>query len=109
MARINRSHVRRLEEAAHEDAVRIPQRDGSVKLFDRMHVAGQIFLAQLDAGLGRPRRPSDVMDAVDHAPNEIRMRILREHSGSFMGDLDPADPAEGPAPDLSEQAQDQTR
>ena len=48
-----RSWVRKLEREAAKGAVLIRGRDGSVKAFDRMHVMGQIYLARLDAALGR--------------------------------------------------------
>ena len=93
----------RVENAAAEDAVVIHLRDGSARSFDRMHAQAEIFLGQLDAGLGRPRqRESDVLDALDAATPESREAVLRENSGSFMKDLDPADPAPGPPEDLSE-------
>jgi hypothetical protein len=100
-----RGRLRRLERTAKEGAVLLKQRDGSVRAFDKMHVMGQIFLAKLDAGLGLPRRSSDVLDALDAATRECR-RVVEEMSAcSFTGDLEPREPVEPdePVEDLSDQ------
>jgi hypothetical protein len=103
MARVNRSWVRRVENAASEDAILIRQRDGSVKAFDKKEVMGELYLAQLDAALGRSReQPSDVMAALDNATPESREAVLRANTGPFMADLEPAEPPSDPPKDLSE-------
>ena len=91
-----RDTLRRLKREASEDAVLIRQRDGTVRAFDQMRVSAELYLAQLDAALRRPRqRQSEVMDALDNATPESRAAILREHTGGFMADLEPVEP--GPA------------
>ena len=98
-----RGRLRRLAREAREGAVLIHQRDGSVRPFDKMHVMGQVYLAKLDAALGRPRRSSDVLDALDGATPESRRAVEEMCSGSFTADLEQREPVE-PVEDLSEQA-----
>ena len=99
-----RGQLKRLEREASRDAVLIRGRDGSIRAFDRMHVMAEMYLARLDAALGRPPRSSDVMDALEGATPESR-RALEEISstGTFF-DLEPPDPDAPPVEDLSEQA-----
>ena len=98
--------LRRLRREASRDAVLIRQRDGTVRAFDRMHVLSELYLARLDAALGRPRRSSDVLRALDGATRESR-RVVEEMSAcGFTGDLDleqreSVEPVE-PVEDLSE-------
>jgi hypothetical protein len=95
--------LRRLKRQASEGAVVIRQRDGSCRAFDRMQVMGEVYLAQLDRALGRPRqRESAVLEALDNATPESREAVLRASKGGFMADLEPAEPGSGPPPDLSE-------
>jgi hypothetical protein len=98
-----RDVLRRLRREASRDAVLIHQRDGSVKPFDKMHVMGQVYLAKLDAALGRPRRSSDVLAALDGATRESRRAVEEMSACGFTGDLDlePREPVE-PVEDLSE-------
>jgi hypothetical protein len=99
-----RRWVKRLEREAAQDAVLIRQRDGSVRSFDRMHVMGQMYLAQLDEALGRSeaqRRSSDVLDALEGATPESRRAVEEMSSGSFYADLEPRDTT-APVEDLSE-------
>jgi hypothetical protein len=97
-----RERLRRLEREAREGAVLIQGRDGSVKAFDKMHVLGQLYLAKLDAALGRPRRSSGVLDALGSATPESRRAVEEMNSGGFTQDLEPREPVE-PVEDLSEQ------
>ena len=93
------------EKAARGDVVEIRLRDGAVRWFPKMDVMKELVLAQVDAALGLPRqRQSDVMDALDDATPESREAVLRENTGRFMADLEPADPAKlaPPVEDLSE-------
>ncbi len=77
----------------------IRQRDGSVKAFDKTHVAAEVFLSRLDASLGRPPRRSAVTAALDNATPESRHAVEEMFSGTFMEDMEPrAEPVE----DLSE-------
>jgi hypothetical protein len=100
-----RGRLRRLEREAKEGAVPIHQRDGSVKPFDKMHVLAEVFLAKLDAGLGSPRRSSDVLDALDGATLESRRTVEEMSACGFTGDLEPREPVEPvePVEDLSDQ------
>ena len=97
-----RGWVKRLEREAAEGVVLIRQRDGSVRIFDRMHVMAQMYLAQLDEALGRSeaqRRSSDVLDALENATPESRRAVEEMSTGSFFADLEPCT---GPVEDLSE-------
>jgi hypothetical protein len=82
----------------------IRQRDGSVRSFDRMHVMGQMYLAQVDDALGRPRSSSDVLDALEGATPASRRAVEEMSSGGFFADLKPRDATEAAPEDLSEQA-----
>jgi len=98
-----RDALRRLRREASEDAVLIRQRDGSVKAFDRMDVMGQMYLARLDAALGRSRSSSDVLDALEEATPESRRAVEEMSAGGFFADLEPRDATEAaPVEDLSE-------
>jgi hypothetical protein len=98
-----RDVLRRLRREARRDALVIRQRDGTVRAFDKMDVMGQVFLAKLDAALGRPRRSSDVLDALDGATPESRRSVEEMSACGFTGDLDleQREPVE-PVEDLSE-------
>src|SRR5918993_3416585 len=96
-----RETLRRLKREASEDAVLIRQRDGSVRAFDRMHVMGQMYLAQVDDALGRPRRSSDVLDALESATPESRRAVEEMSYGDFFADLESRE-ATAPGEDLSE-------
>ena len=96
-----RDVLRRLKREASEDAVLIRGRDGSVRAFDRMHLMGQMYLAQLDAAPGRPRRSSDVLDALEGATPESRRAVEEMSSGDCFADLEPRDTT-APIEDLSE-------
>ena len=95
-----RSWVKRLEREPAEGAVFIRQRDGSVRAFDRMHVMGQMYLARYDDALGRPRRSSGVLEALEGATPESRRAVEEISSGSFYADLEPSE-ATAPVEDLS--------
>jgi hypothetical protein len=101
MARVNRYCVRRVENAASEDAVLIRQREGSVKAFDRTQVMGELYLARLAAALGREPQSSEFVDALANATPESRAAVLALDEGHYE-DLEPAEEASGPPPDLSE-------
>jgi hypothetical protein len=96
-----RDQLRRMKREASRDAVLIHQRDGSTRAFDRMHVMGQMYLARLNASLGRLRHDSDVLDALDGATPEARRAVEEMSAGGFYGDLEPHDDA-SPPEDLSE-------
>jgi hypothetical protein len=48
-----------------------------------------MYLAQLDAALGRPRRSSDVLDALEGATLESRRAVEEMSYGDFFADLEP--------------------
>ena len=99
-----RGWIKRLEREAAEGAVLIRQRDGSVRIFDTLHVMGQTYLAQLDDALGRSeaqRRSSDVLDALEGATPESRRAVEEMSTGGFYADLEPREATE-PVEDLSE-------
>ena len=96
-----RDKVKRLERETAEGAVLIRGRDGSVRVFDRMRVMGQMYLAKYDDALGQPRRSSDVLDALENATPESRRAVEEMSTGSFYADLEPSE-ATGPVEDLSE-------
>jgi hypothetical protein len=96
-----RDVLRRLRREAAQDAVLIRQRDGSVRAFDRMHVMGQMYLAQVDDALGRPRRSSDLLDALEGATPQSRRAVEEMSYADFFADLEPRE-ATAPVEDLSE-------
>jgi hypothetical protein len=100
-----KGRVNKLTRRAEEGAVLIHQRDGTVRAFDRMHVMAEVYLAKLDAALGRPRRSSDVLDALDGATPESRRAVEEMCRSGFTGDLEPREPVEPvePVEDLSDQ------
>jgi hypothetical protein len=100
-----RGRLSRLRREASQGAVLILQRDGTIRAFDKMHVMGQLYLARLDAALGRPARRSEVMDALDGATPESRRAVEEMSSGGFTGDLEPREATE-PVEDLSEQSRE---
>jgi hypothetical protein len=97
-----RDVLRRLRREASQGAVLIHQRDGTVRAFDKMHVMGQLYLARLDAALGRPRRSSDVLHALDGATPESRRAVEELSACGFTGDLEQREPVE-PVEDLSDE------
>jgi hypothetical protein len=100
-----RGRLRRLAREAKEGAVLIQGRDGSAQPFDKMHVMGQVYLAKLDAALGRPARRSEVMDALDGATPESRRAVEEMSSGGFTADPAPREATES-VEDLSEQSRE---
>jgi hypothetical protein len=96
-----RGWIRRLEREAAEGAVLIRQRDGSVRIFDTLHVMGQMYLAQLDDALGQPRRSSDVLAALEGATPDSRCAVEEMSTGRFYADLEPG-ATTAPVEDLSE-------
>jgi hypothetical protein len=96
-----RGRLRRLALAAKQGAVLIRQRDGTIRAFDKMDVLAEVYLAKLDAALGRPRRSSDVLDALDGATPESRRSVEEMCISGFTGDRAPRE-GTSPAEDLSE-------
>jgi hypothetical protein len=91
-----------LAREAREGAVLIDGRDGTIRAFDKMHVMAEVYLAKLDAALGRPPRSSDVLDALDGATPESHRAVEEMAAGGFTGDLEQREATE-PVEDLSEQ------
>jgi hypothetical protein len=100
-----RGRLSRLRREASQGAVLIRQRDGTIRAFDKMHVMGQVYLAQLDAALGRPAWRSEVMDALDGATPESRRAVEEMSSGGFIT----ADPAPREATESVEDLSEQSR
>ncbi len=56
-----RGRLSRLRREASQGALLIRQRDGTIRAFDKMDVMGQVYLARLDAALGRAAWRSEVI------------------------------------------------
>jgi hypothetical protein len=97
-----RDMLRRLRREASEDAVLIHQRDGSVRAFDKLDVMAALYLARLDAAIGREPRTSEVLEALANATPESRAAVFALDEGPHYDDLETPDPAAGPLLDLSE-------
>jgi hypothetical protein len=100
-----RGRLKRLARLVQEGAVLIHQRDGTVRAFDRLHVLSELYLARLDAALGRPRRSSDVLRALDGATPESRRAVEEMCIGGFIADPAPREATES-VEDLSEQSRE---
>jgi hypothetical protein len=100
-----RARLRRLAREAKQGAVLIQGRNGTVRAFDKMDVMAEVYLAKLDAALGRPRHSSDVLDALDGATPESRRAVEQMSASGFTGDLEPRELVE-PVEDLSERRKD---
>jgi hypothetical protein len=74
-----RRRISKLTRQAEGDAVLIRLRNGSVKVFDRMTVAKELFLTRVDLACGRPIRHSEVLEAVRQAKPESRAAFEAEH------------------------------
>jgi hypothetical protein len=98
-----RGRIGRIRRRAEEDAVIIRLRDGSVRTFDRTRVMGELYLARLDAALGRKPRASEFLDALANATPESRRAVeaLASEAGAHYEDLDENDSDDEPE-DLSE-------
>jgi ABC-type uncharacterized transport system YnjBCD ATPase subunit len=92
-----------LRREASQGALLIRQRDGTIRAFDKMDVMGQVYLARLDAALGRAARRSEVMDALERATLESRRAVEEMSSGGFTADPAPREATES-VEDLSEQS-----
>jgi hypothetical protein len=78
-----RGRLRRLERRAQSESVILRLRDGGLRVFDRMEVAKEMFLTQMDLMLGKAR-PSEVLDAVRAATPESRAAFEEEHGSIEM-------------------------
>ncbi len=94
-----RRRLQSLRKAAGEGAVLIRQQDGSVRAFDKMTIAAEVFLSKLDQALGRKPRTSAVMEALENATPECHQAIEERFASKFLEDLEPSDE---PVEDLSE-------
>src|SRR5919112_5946680 len=72
-----KGRLRRLEREAKSEGVILRLRDGSIRVFDRMEVAKEMFLTQMDLMLGKAR-PSEVLAAVRAATPESRAAFEQE-------------------------------
>jgi hypothetical protein len=78
-----KGRLRRLEREAQSEGVILRLRDGSLRVFDQMEVAKEMFLCQMDLMLGKAR-PSEVLDAVRAATPESRAAFEEEHGSIEM-------------------------
>jgi hypothetical protein len=78
-----KGRLRRLEREAKSEGVILRLRDGSIRVFDRMEVAKEMFLTQMDLMLGKAR-PSEVLAAVRAATPESRAAFEEEHGSIEM-------------------------
>ena len=78
-----KGRLRRLEREAQSEGVILRLRDESLRVFDRMEVAKEMFLTQMDLMLGK-ERPSEVLDAVRGATPESRAAFEEEHGSIEM-------------------------
>ncbi len=80
--------------------VREPRGEGVIPI----GYMGQVYLARLDAALGRAARRSEVMDALYGTP-ENRRAVKEMSSGGFTADPAPREATES-VDDLSEQSRE---
>jgi len=78
-----RGRLRRLEQGAQSEGVILRLRDGGLRVFDRMEVAAEMFLTQMDLMRGKARS-SEVLDAVREATPESRAAFEQEHGSIEM-------------------------
>jgi hypothetical protein len=78
-----KDRLRRLELGARSEGVILRLRDGSLRVFDQMEVAKEMFLTQMDLMRGKAR-PSEVLDAVRAATPESRAAFEEEHGSIEM-------------------------
>jgi hypothetical protein len=76
-----KGRLQRLEQGMQSEGVILRLRDGSLRVFDQMEVAKEMFLCQMDLMLGKAR-PSEVLDAVREATPESRA-AFEEKQGSI--------------------------
>ena len=74
-----RRRITRLTREAEEGAVLVKLRDGSIRAFDAMTVAKEMFLTGVDLACDRPIKHSDVLEAVRRATPESRAAFEAEH------------------------------
>ena len=78
-----RGRLRRLQREAAKEGVVLHLRDGSLRVFDKMEVFGEMFLCQMDLMSGKAR-PSEVLDAVRAATPESRAAFEQEYGSIEM-------------------------
>jgi hypothetical protein len=66
-----KGRLQRLEQGVQSEGVILRLRDGGLRVFDRMEIAKEMFLSQMDLMLGKAR-PSEVLGAVRAATPESR-------------------------------------
>jgi len=79
-----RDQLRRLNREAQKDKVVLRLRDGSIRVFDRMEVAMEMFLTKTDLLVRGESRSSRVLDAVRNATPESRAAFEQEHGSIEM-------------------------
>jgi hypothetical protein len=79
-----RDQLRRLKREAQKDKVVLHLRDGSLRVFDRMEVAKEMFLTKTDLLVRGESRSSGVLDAVRNATPESRAAFEGEYGSIEM-------------------------
>jgi hypothetical protein len=78
-----KGRLQRLEQGVQSEGVILRLRDGGLRIFDRMEIAKEMFLSQMDLMLGKAR-PSEVLDAVRAATPESRAAFEQEQGSIEM-------------------------
>jgi hypothetical protein len=79
-----KGRLRRLEREAQSEGVILRLRDGSLRVFDRMEVAKEMFLTKTDLLVRGESRSSGVLAAVRAATPESRAAFEQEHGSIEM-------------------------
>jgi hypothetical protein len=78
-----KGRLQRLQREAAKEGVVLHLRDGSLRVFDKMEVFGEMLLCQMDLMSGKAR-PSEVLDAVREATPESRDAFEDEYGSIEM-------------------------
>jgi hypothetical protein len=79
-----KGRLRRLEREAQSEGVILRLRDGSLRVFDRMEVAKEMFLTKTGLLVRGESRSSEVLAAVRNATPESRAAFEQEHGSIEM-------------------------
>jgi hypothetical protein len=79
-----KGRLRRLEREAQSEGVILRFRNGSLRVFDRMEVAKEMFLTKTDLLVRGESRSSEVLAAVRAATPESRAAFEEEHGSIEM-------------------------
>ena len=78
-----KGRLQRLQQGVQSEGVILRLRDGGLRIFDRMEIAKEMFLSQMDLMLGKAR-PSEVLGAVRAATPESRAAFEQEQGSIEM-------------------------